>query len=74
MSDETEQQLQRAVGQLEGKMDMLITEVRTANDNNKSLSKRLTRVEAWQARVVGWSAGVALAVSSGFELFFSKHK
>lgn len=66
--------LQRVVGTLEGKMDMLIHEVRAANKAHISvsaaLSNRLRKVEKWQTRVVAWSAGVAFAVSLGFRYLF----
>jgi len=75
MSGETEAELQRAVGRLEGqmtgldgKLDSFMEEVRQSNRNHISvsaaLSKRLGRVETWQTRMT--AAGVVVGAIGGF--------
>lgn len=70
MSGETELELQRAVGRLEGKMDALIEEVQQSNRQHISviaaLSKRVSRVETWQTRMT--AAGVVVGAIGGFVL------
>lgn len=70
MSGETELELQRAVGRLEGKMDALITEVQAANKTNigvsAALSKRISKLETWQTRIVAMH--VLLGAIGGFVL------
>lgn len=68
MSGETELEIQRAVGRIEGQLDALVLEVRTANKQHISvsaaLSKRITKVETWQTRMT--AAGVVVGAIFGF--------
>ncbi len=76
MSGETELELQRSVGRLEGKLDALLDEVRTSNKAHISvsaaLSKRLTRVETWQTRIT--AGGVVVGAIFGFVVKMFSHK
>lgn len=70
MSGDTEAELQRAVGRIEGALEALLTEVRTSNKAHISvsaaLSKRISRVETWQTRMT--AAGVVVGAIGGFVL------
>lgn len=67
MGAETELELQRAVGRVEGKLDALIDEVRAANSRHTSvgaaLSKRINKVEKWQTRLIATGVGVGATIT-----------
>jgi hypothetical protein len=69
MSIETELELQRGIGRLEGAVNSLVHEVRTANARHTSvgaaLSKRLTQVENKQT----WLAGAGTVIGAILGLF-----
>ncbi len=80
MSGETELELQRAVGRIEGQIESLdqrfadfITEVRSMHSRDvsisASLSKRIGKVEKWQTRIIAGSSAIALVVGFLFKHF-----
>jgi hypothetical protein len=75
MSGDTELELQRAVGRIEGqlgsldqRLDDFITAVQLMHSKDvavgAALSKRIGRIEKWQTRII--AAGSTIAVAVGF--------
>lgn len=66
MSNDTEIELQRAFGRLEGKVEALLHEMRASNTASRSvvaeLTNRIAKLETWKTRVVAYCAGVGFAV------------
>jgi hypothetical protein len=80
MSNETEQELQRAVGRIEGQLGSLderfgdfIDEVRSMHARDVSvsaaLSKRIGKLEKWQTRLIASGTVLVAAVGILFKYF-----
>lgn len=80
MSNETELELQRAVGRIEGqlgsldeRLDNFITEVRSMHSRDVSvsaaLSKRIGKLEKWQTRLIAGGTAMLAAVGFLFKYF-----
>jgi hypothetical protein len=80
MSAETEQELQRAVGRVEGQLGSLtervnnfIDEVRSMHSRDVSvsaaLSKRVGKLETWQTRLIGIGVGAGAVATFVFHYF-----
>lgn len=70
MSSDTEIELQRSLGRVEGKLDSLIDEFKNVNVTNDALSKRVTKLE----RIAAYGAGViAAVVAIGGVIFGGSH-
>jgi hypothetical protein len=70
MSSDTEIELQRSLGRVEGKLDSLIQAFEDRNVASEALSKRVTRLE----RIAAYGAGVvATGITIGGFLFGGSH-
>lgn len=70
MSGETEIELQRGLGRLEGKMDALLYEVRSSNKTQEKRlddhGRRIASLEMWRTRIV--AIGTVLVAIFGLAL------
>lgn len=56
--------LERAIGRLEGKVDMILAGQTTATTITNDHEERITKVEKWQAKLIG--AGLVIGSIVGF--------
>jgi len=80
MSNETELELQRAVGRIEGHLESLgerfegfIDEVRSMHSKDVSvsaaLSKRISKIEKWQISLIAAGSTIAVGINLLLKLF-----
>lgn len=59
VSEREMQQLERSLGKLEGKMELLLDQSHQTLEYLTSMDARVRRLEAWKARAIGLCAGGA---------------
>jgi hypothetical protein len=70
MSSETEQDIQRSLGRLEGKMDSVCSSIKELRATIEGQSHRLASVEKWRTRVKSYSAGAGAVLAVVLGLFW----
>lgn len=71
MGTDTELELQRAVGRVEGKLDSFLAELERLDRDSTGLSKRVGKLEKWQTRLIGIGLGAGFVITFVFKYFIS---